>query len=402
MRKYFYLSTLLLIFVFTIAIIATVPITVQAIGEVTPTPSADEPEPIEVSPTPVPPEPTAVPDDVDIDALIDEAIVDIQEGRFRAAIAKMDTVLELDPNHVNAYFLRGASYMRLSQYDNAIDDFTAAIDLQPWDIDFYIWRGDAYNLQGELVDALLDYELALEIDPTEINVFARRSEVYYQLGDNSAGDTDDLIVRGLEAAVSGEILPALDFLTEAVNSADSDAAKASAYYARGMIYFTRDPEAAIEDFTLAAEADPDLDNAYLVLGIMYREGGDMEAAGPEFYKRIITNGRETIELDAEIGDVLEIEMAYRRVYAISFEGEAGQVVNITARDSEFTIIDPLIALVAPDGEAIAGDDDFGGELDSLIDDFELPQDGTYTLYVGHAEGGYSFGFQGIVHIDIDG
>jgi pre-peptidase len=95
-------------------------------------------------------------------------------------------------------------------------------------------------------------------------------------------------------------------------------------------------------------------------------------------------------------------MAYRRVYAISFEGEAGQEINITARDFGGAFTDPLIALLGPDGEPIAGDDDFGGGLDSEIDNFELPEDGTYTLLVSHAEGGYDFGFQGIVRVDIDG
>ena len=34
-------------------------------------------------------------------------------------------------------------------------------------------------------------------------------------------------------------------------------------------------------------------------------------------------------------------------------------------------------------------------------DFELPEDGTYTLMVSHAEGGYSFGFNGLIEVEID-
>ena len=51
-------------------------------------------------------------------------------------------------------------------------------------------------------------------------------------------------------------------------------------------------------------------------------------------------------------------------------------------------VDPLIALLDPDGTPIAGDDDMGGVLDSLVENFELPADGTYTLVVSHANGGY--------------
>jgi hypothetical protein len=47
----------------------------------------------------------------------------------------------------------------------------------------------------------------------------------------------------------------------------------------------------------------------------------------------------------------------------------------------------LIVLLDPNGDPIAGDDDSGTQLDSLISSFELPTDGTYTLLVSHAGGG---------------
>ena len=400
MRKYFYLSTVLLICLFSLASMMSVPMAVQAIDEVTPTPSADSPtESPRISPTPVP---EATSDEIDVQALIDDAITDLQEGRYRAAIAKMDSVIEVAPDNTTAYLLRGIAHVQLSQYKAAIDDFSTAIEFEPWNMDSYVWRGDTYALDGELTDALLDYDEAIAINPHVAGLFSRRSEIYFQLGDNVAGDTDDLISRGLDSATSGDTSTAIDLLTEAIDSANTDSARGSAYYSRGMMYYGTDANTAIEDLKLAVEADPKLDNAYLVLGILYRENGDIAAAGQALYQRIITNGTETMNEESSVGESLDVEMAYRRVYAISFEGQAGQVVTITARDTDFTAVDPLIALVAPDGEAIAGDDDFGGNLDSMIDNFELPQDGTYTLYVSHAEGGYDFGFQGIVHVTIDG
>ena len=41
-----------------------------------------------------------------------------------------------------------------------------------------------------------------------------------------------------------------------------------------------------------------------------------------------------------------------------------------------------------DGIALTGDDDGGGELDALISDFELAEDGLYTALLSHANGGY--------------
>jgi hypothetical protein len=73
---------------------------------------------------------------------------------------------------------------------------------------------------------------------------------------------------------------------------------------------------------------------------------------------------------------------------------------------EPTMIDPLIALLDPQGNPIAGDDDFGaatgGEVDAEITDFILPATGSYTLLVSHAEGGYAVGFEGLVRVSIQG
>jgi hypothetical protein len=60
-------------------------------------------------------------------------------------------------------------------------------------------------------------------------------------------------------------------------------------------------------------------------------------------------------------------------------------------------------LLDPDGNPIAGDDDTGlgmNGLDAMVEDFELPSDGTYTLLVSHAEGGYIFGFSGMIEVEI--
>ena len=69
---------------------------------------------------------------------------------------------------------------------------------------------------------------------------------------------------------------------------------------------------------------------------------------------------------------------------IHFEGNEGDVVTMTASSTE---ADPVIVLLGPDNQPLAGDDDSGNSIDSLISEFELPEDGTYTLLVSHAGGG---------------
>jgi len=388
MRKFAWLVTFLAVMVFALSMTFMSPISVSAIGEVTPTPAPDEPEDL--------------PEDIDVDELIEDGIVDIQNGDYRAAVAKMDLVIEFDPDVMTAYLIRGVANSQLGFIDDAIDDFTSAIEIEPWLSDLYLFRGGAYELDNDLTSALLDYEQAIYISPLTPDGYLARSNVNYALGDSDAGDVDDLIARALFAFGNGDVSSVFAFLDEAIETGEGLTSIGVAYYIRGITNMNiGDADAAFDDYDAALEADPNLHNAYLGRGILHREEGDIEAAGEDFFNRITIHGQEVIEEEMEIGDTIEVEMAYRRVIAISFEGEEGQVVNITADDFGGAIVDPLIALLDPDGEPIAGDDDFGGALNSLIDDFELPEDGTYTVLLSHAEGGYTFGFNGIVVVEIE-
>lgn len=388
MRKFAWLTSFLLIALMSMGMMLSTPMSVSAIGEVTPTPDPDA----EV-------EETA--DEIDVDELIDEGLVDIQNGDFRSALAKMDIVIEFDESVSFAFVIRGIANSQLGFADDAIEDFTSAIDLEPWQADFYLFRGDVAVNDGALVEALLDYEQAISINPFSVDSYLRRANVNYELGDSTAGDVDDLIARALGALGNGDVMSALGFLDEAIDTGEGLESLGQAYYIRAFANGNLgDVDAQLEDYESALEANPNLHIIYLARGIYFREEGDIGAAGKDFYDRITIHGTETVNDEMEIGDTLEVEMAYRRIVEITFDGKEGQEISIAASDFGGAIVDPLITLLDPDGNPIAGDDDFGGGLDSLIDDFELPDDGTYTLLVSHAEGGYDFGFNGIVEVEI--
>lgn len=356
-----------------------------AIGEVTPTPA-----PQETTPT------------INIPALIEDALAALQSGQYMSAVNATDQILAVEPENVEALTIRGVSYVRLNRFQQAIDDFTAGITIAPYQWDLLLLRGDTYVLMSDNVSALLDYDQAIEIYPLNFDAFARRAELNYNMGNNREGDVDDFIARGIEAMGGGDLQSARDYFSAAIDGGSGTSAGAVAYYNRGISQLDQGKDdLAIADFTSALAANPRLHNAYLARGISYRQAGDIQLAGSDFFNRITLHGRETLEQSMAVGDTIEVEMAYRRVYSITFEGQEGQVVTISARDAVDTAIDPLIALLDPQGNPIAGDDDFGGVLDSLIEDFTLPASGSYTLLVSHAEGGYQFGFEGIVTVEIE-
>lgn len=353
----------------------------------------------EVTPTPAPDQ---EPGEVDIEALLDAGLQDLQEQRWRSAISNMDQVLEMDSENVTAYVIRGVAYSRLGRFSLAIEDFTSAIDLAPYTWDYYIFRGDAYSQLGDTSNALLDYTAAIDVYPFNDLAFARRAELHFQLGDQTAGQFDELMAQALGIYLNGNSALAVELFSDAIALGEDVPSLAVAYDMRGINYtILGDNEAALEDYDRAIEINPEMHHAYLARGIVHREAGDLEQAGSDFANRINLLGEQFVDVRASVGDTLELEMAYRRVYRVLFVGEAGQTVSLSASDSGGTIIDPLIALLDPEGNPIAGDDDFGGDLNSLIDNFTLPQSGTYTLLLSHAEGGYDFGFEGVVIVTIE-
>ena len=355
----------------------------------------------EVTPTPAPEVEEAVTDEIDVDALIAEGLEEIQAGEFRSALAKMDIVIEADPGNTGAYYIRGVAGSQLGFLDNAIEDFTSGIDLSPWRFDLYLLRGDVHLANGSTIEALLDYDEVVRLSPFSPDGYLRRSDIHYESGEDAAGDVDDLIARAMSARANGQLAESIAFLDEALAISEEVESAGVAYYLRGIVNLALgDTDAAFEDYATSLEIDPDLHNAYLARGILYSQQGNIKAAGRDFYNRIQSLGTETIELEMAIGDELIVEMAYRRVIEVSFDAEAGQIVTISVRDTGETVADPLIALLDPDGEAIAGDDDSGARLGSRLSDFEIPANGTYTLVISHAEGGRSSGFNGQLEVEI--
>lgn len=366
---------------------------VQAIGEVTPTPAPAEPT--------QPPTPTPAPEtdtDINAEAALDDALESLRSGDSQAAIETLNAVIAAEPENAEAYVLRGIAYNQQNRYNEAINDLTQAVDLVPWSWEFITFRGDTYSQMGEYGEALFDYTRAVELNPRYLPAFQGRAQANASLSDTTASEIDDLIAVGLSRRDNGNNDVAIEFFTEAINTDADLRSKSAAYYNRALSETIRgNNQAAIDDYSAALDIYPEMHDSYLARGIAYRETERIVEAGEDFINRMTLLERQSFEDTMSIGDSLTIDMAYGNVYRITFEGTSGEAVTISARDADSTSVDPLIALQDPDGTTIAGDDDFGGGLDSQIEGFELPADGTYTLVVSHANGG----FEGPVNLSIE-
>jgi tetratricopeptide (TPR) repeat protein len=369
--------------------------TTFAIGEVTPTPVPTlTPAPLLPSPTPALPFATATPmtaNTFDEEAALDRAIALVQSRQYDEAIALLTEIVTQNPNNAEAYAFRALSYLQTSNTRAAIDDFTLAIAIVPYSWEFYTFRGSAYLLQGESGEAKFDFDRAIDLNPRYDTAFSYRSTLYLSQNDRINSDIDAAIADGIGLYNRNSYARAIARLTEAINANPADKRTlAYALYNRALAtYIAGDKRTAITDYSLSLEAYPDMHDSYLGRGIAYRETDQLEAAGRDFARRIELLEQTTLTGTLSIGVPSEVNMDYGVVARYTFVGNVGDVLTFSARDADGSGVDPLISLLAPDGQAIAGDDDFGGELDSLIERFSLPVSGTYTLVVSHANGGYT-------------
>ncbi|MCB0794746.1 MAG: tetratricopeptide repeat protein [Flavobacteriales bacterium] len=121
------------------------------------------------------------------DRSVDELFAKGEEA-YRAAehaqaIGFYDQVLELDPEHMNAYLQRGFCNSLVKRYDAAVKDFSAVIARKPDHVWAFISRGSAYNKLEQYDKAMLDFDMALSLDPENQEAYNNRGWSKKALGD---------------------------------------------------------------------------------------------------------------------------------------------------------------------------------------------------------------------------
>lgn len=361
------------------------PHSVGAIGEVTPTP--------------------AVAPNLSFEEYVQLGITALQNQDYQTAIENFDRALALqeDPDVLT---FRAFGQSQLGNYDAAIADYERVLEIRLWD-----WT--ALGNLGFIYMELNDYNRALEYfdetiyrNPRDQAVFLYLSEFYNRRDDRGEATAMDWIARGLDRINSSDNATAIDYFSNAIREINAiegglltPEQESAAYYNRALAYHNQeDWDNALADYTAALQVFPDMHDALLARGIVYRETDDIVNAGKDFLRRIQLLQINAFTEDAiTFGESIELEMTYGNVYNVPFRGEEGQTIIIEADDADFSGVDPLIVLLDDEGNPIAGDDDFGGNLDSEIADFVLPYTGEYTIVLSHANGG----FDGIVRVALD-
>ena len=99
-------------------------------------------------------------------------------------ITEMNHVLEIDPNHANAYVYCGYARLYLGEYEEALTNLNKAIQIEPAYVNAYYNRGVVYFYQQKYNEAIVDFNKVVELYPNNLNAYYWRGLAYKMVGDN--------------------------------------------------------------------------------------------------------------------------------------------------------------------------------------------------------------------------
>jgi tetratricopeptide (TPR) repeat protein len=209
-------------------------------------------------------------------------------GNYAAALLHFDDALNktldkaklLINNRAEIYSTRGATYIHLKQYDQAISDFSKVIEINPQLVEAYNNRGFAYYALQQYDKAIADYAKIIQINPQDAEAYTNRGITYTDLQqyDQAMADfakaiqidpeyADTYYHRGLAYQKLNEIMPAKADFAKAI---EVNPQYAEAYNSRGIAYYyLQQYEQALADFSKAIEIYPEYAEAYYDRGLVY-------------------------------------------------------------------------------------------------------------------------------------
>lgn len=162
------------------------------------------------------------------------------DKEWETALECFSKLIELDPDHADAYIYRGNTMLKLERHDEALADFTKAIEIKPVEAVAYYNRGITLGKLERNDEALADFTKATELKPDEADAYINRGITLGKL------DRHDEALADYTKAI--ELKP--DF--------------ANAYHNRGAtLDILERYDEALADFTKAIEIRPNNADTYL-------------------------------------------------------------------------------------------------------------------------------------------
>jgi tetratricopeptide (TPR) repeat protein/transglutaminase-like putative cysteine protease len=115
----------------------------------------------------------AIPSAAKTDELVEAGVAALDSGNPSAAIPLLQRVVELEPQHKQAWNDLGLAYLRLGQFDDAAGAFQKQIAVNPYDEHSYDYLGATLQEQQKYPEAVDAFRKQLDLNP--LDLFAHRA-----------------------------------------------------------------------------------------------------------------------------------------------------------------------------------------------------------------------------------
>ncbi len=248
---------------------------------------------------------------------------DLMQSEYTTAIQRFNTIIQIKPDMLEAYYFRGFAKYSLSDYIGAFADFNKVIELNPYFAEGYRFRGIAKSAMQDYQDAMEDFEKAIKLDLASADNYVSRGFTYLLIKDydKAIADFNQAIIidknlpyaylhrghaklskkdfkgavkdfskaiqlrpynpsgfgdRALAYSELEEYDKALDDLNFAIKT---DKSNTLFYFNRALIkYKTKDYDGTMADYNKVIELDPQNALTYYNRAILKSEMGDKQGA----------------------------------------------------------------------------------------------------------------------------
>ena len=251
-------------------------------------------------------------------------------GRIKDAVLEAQDILKRDGNNLEAHRLLGRIYLRsLGDMQSgtqsqeilnlAIEQYEQIVRLDPKSVEDHLLLGRLYRLNNDLVKAENEFKTAVKIQPDSEEAVTALSILYNEEGDTSRAL--EVLNAFPEGARSAKLYSALGYTYEQ-NKAYKKAIEAyqksvdldhdNLDSIRGLaqnLMNDGQPDAALVQYKVIAEADPSDAQTYMRMAEIYRRNGKLDEAH-ECLKKASAVVPESLELKYNMAVIEEAQGKY--------------------------------------------------------------------------------------------
>jgi tetratricopeptide (TPR) repeat protein len=251
-------------------------------------------------------------------------------GRIRDAVSEAQDILKRDPNNLEAHKLLGRIYLRSlgdmqsgngssSVLKLAIEQYEQIVKIEPNNVDDHLLLGRLYRLNNDLNKAENEFKTAVKLQPDSEEAVTTLAYLYNEEGD--ATRAVQVLSSVPDDGRSAKMYSALGYTYEqqkqykdAINAyrhaieLDRDNLDAIRGLAENLMNDGQS-EAALEQYKVIADANPEDAQTYLHMAEIYRKTGKFDLA-LENLKKAETMVQDSIEVPYNMAAVYQAQGRY--------------------------------------------------------------------------------------------